>query len=141
MKKLLYSLAILLSITTINAQSVIGKWKSIDDETGKPKSIIEIYQDGNKYYGKIVKLLTEENKDGICRTCETKYKDKNIIGLVIMKDLVKDDDEYNDGEIMDPKNAKTYSCYIQLESPNKLKVRGYLGFSLLGRTQYWYRVE
>ena len=141
MKKLIVLSLVFFSYLTVQAQDVTGKWKTIDDETGKPKSIIEIYKNGNKYYGKIVKLLTEENKDGICRTCETDYKDKNIIGLVILKDLVKDGDTYDDGEIMDPKTAKTYSCYIELKEPNKLKVRGYIGFSLLGRTQYWYRVE
>jgi uncharacterized protein (DUF2147 family) len=141
MKKLLIILLIFIAYTGINAQAVTGKWKTIDDESGKPKSIIEIYQENGKYYGKIVELLTEKNKDGICRTCETKYKDKNIIGLVILKDLEKDGDEYGDGEITDPKNGKTYSVYIKLEEPNKLKVRGYIGFSLLGRTQYWYRVE
>ena len=141
MKKILLASIIILSYFSVNAQSVVGKWKSFDDETGKAKSIIEIYKEGDKYFGKLIELITEKNKDGVCRTCETKYKDKNIIGLVIIKDLVKDDDEYNDGEIMDPKNAKTYSCYIELESPNKLKVRGYIGFSLLGRTQYWKRVE
>ncbi len=141
MKKLLLIAVVLFSSLSVNAQDVIGKWKSIDDETGKPKSIIEIYKEGDKYYGKIVELLTEENKDGVCRTCETKYKDKNIIGLVILKDLEKDGDKYEDGEIMDPKNAKTYSAYIQLVKPDKLKVRGYVGFSLLGRTQYWHRVK
>ena len=141
MKKILLTAIILISYLGVNAQSVIGQWKSIDDETGKPKSIIEIYKQGDKYYGKIVELLTEENKDGVCRTCETKYKDKNIIGLVILKDLEKDGDEYGDGEITDPKNAKTYSAYIKLVEPDKLKVRGYIGFSLLGRTQYWYRVK
>ncbi len=140
MKKL-FLLSFILFAYFMNAQDVTGKWKTIDDETGKPKSIIEIYKVGNKYYGKIIKLLSDENKDGICRTCETDYKNKNIIGLVILKDLVKDGDTYEDGEIMDPKNAKTYSCYIELEEPNKLKVRGYIGFSLLGRTQYWYRVD
>ncbi len=141
MKKILLFSFILLAFFNLKAQDVTGKWKTIDDETGKPKSIIEIYQKDGKYYGKIVKLLTEENKDGICHTCETKYKNKNIIGLVILKDLKKDGDEYGDGEIMDPKNAKTYSAYIKLENPDKLKVRGYIGFSLLGRTQYWQRVK
>jgi uncharacterized protein (DUF2147 family) len=139
MKKLFIIALIMLSYFSVNAQDVVGRWKTIDDETGKAKSIIEIYKEGDKYYGKIVQLLNEP--DGICRTCETKYKNKNIVGLVILKDLEKDGDEYNDGEIMDPKNGKTYSCYIELESANKLKVRGYIGFSLLGRTQYWYRVE
>ena len=141
MKKLVLLSFVLFSYLMVNAQDVTGKWKTIDDETGKAKSIVEIYKNGDKYYGKIVQLLTDENKDGICRTCETDYKNKNIIGLVILKDLVKDGDTYEDGEIMDPKNAKTYSCYIELEEPNKLKVRGYIGFSLLGRTQYWYRVQ
>jgi uncharacterized protein (DUF2147 family) len=139
MKKLFIIALIMVSYFSVNAQDVVGRWKTIDDETGKAKSIIEIYKEGDKYYGKIVQLLNEP--DGICRTCETKYKNKNIVGLVILKDLEKDGDEYNDGEIMDPKNGKTYSCYIELESANKLKVRGYIGFSLLGRTQYWYRVE
>ena len=141
MRKFILSLLILFAYSGMQAQDVTGKWKTIDDETGKPKSIIEIYRDGDKYYGKIVQLLTEENKDGICHTCEGKYRDKNIIGLVILKDLEKDGDTYEDGEIMDPKNAKTYSAYIKLEEPDKLKVRGYIGFSLLGRTQYWYRVK
>ncbi len=141
MKKLVLLSFILLSYFNLNAQSVVGKWKTIDDETGKAKSIIEIYKKGDKYYGKIVQLLTEQNKDGICRTCETDYKNKNIIGLVIMKDLEKDGNTYEDGEITDPKTAKTYSCYIELEEADKLKVRGYIGFSLLGRTQYWYRVQ
>jgi len=141
MKKLLFLTFILLSYFTSSAQDVIGKWRTIDDETGKPKSIIEIYKDGDKYYGKIVKILSDENKDGICHTCEGKYKDKNLIGLVILKDLEKDDDEYNGGEITDPKKSKTYSCYIKLVEPNKLKVRGYIGFSIIGRTQYWERVK
>ncbi len=131
------------SLWMFSQDSVLGKWKTIDDETGEPKSIVEIYKQNGKYYGKIVELLTKENKDGICRTCEGKYKNKNILGLVILKDLEydADDKEYEDGTIMDPKNAKTYSVYLKLESPDKLKVRGYIGFSLIGRTQYWYRVK
>ena len=141
MKKIALTLLVLVSFMNINAQSIIGKWKTIDDETGKPKSIVEIYKQGDKYFGKIVKLITAENSDGICRTCETKYKNKNIIGLVILTDFEKDDDEYEDGEIINPKNGKVYSAYLELLSPNKLKVRGYIGFSLIGKTQYWYRVQ
>ena len=66
-------------------------------------------------------------------------KGQKIKGLVIIEDIKKDGDEYNDGTILDPENGKEYKCYLELEEPNKLKVRGYLGFSLLGRTQYWIR--
>ena len=68
-------------------------------------------------------------------------KDKPIEGLVIMKGLEKDGDEYNGGKILDPKNGKYYKCYITLEEANKLKLRGYIGCSLVGRTEYWYRVD
>ena len=131
------------TLATHAQDEILGKWKTIDDATGKAKSIVEIYKQDGKYYGRIVQLLTEENKDGICRTCEGKYKNKNIIGLVILKDLKydADDKEWEGGTIMDPKNAKEYSVYLALESPDKLKVRGYIGFSLIGRTQYWYRVK
>ena len=145
MKKLLLSFVLFFTAALmLHAQDeIVGRWKTIDDETGKAKSIIEIYKKDGKYYGRIVQLLTPQNQDGVCRTCETDYKDKNIIGLVILKDLVydADDKEWEDGTIMDPKNAKEYSVYLELVEPNKLKVRGYIGFSLIGRTQYWYRVE
>ncbi len=144
MKKIILLFAVIFAVNLGLAQDeIVGKWKTIDDATGKAKSIVEIYKKGDKYYGKIVQLLTEENKDGVCRTCEGKYKDKNIIGLNILKDLEydADDKEWEDGTIMDPKNAKEYSVYLQLVEPDKLKVRGYIGFSLIGRTQYWYRVK
>ena len=144
MKKILFLLLAFIGFQFIHAQDeILGKWKTIDDETGQAKSIVEIYKQNGKYYGKIVKLLTEENKDGICRTCKGKYANKNILGLVILKDLEydADDKEWEDGTIMDPKNAKEYSVYLALVQPDKLKVRGYIGFSLIGRTQYWYRVK
>ncbi|MEN9656287.1 MAG: hypothetical protein RL311_1258, partial [Bacteroidota bacterium] len=68
-------------------------------------------------------------------------KNKPILGLNIIKGLSKDGAEYNSGEILDPKNGKLYKCALSLESKDKLKVRGYIGFSLIGRTQYWYRVN
>jgi uncharacterized protein (DUF2147 family) len=145
MKKWFFLLNALFAFSLVShaQDEILGKWKTIDDATGQAKSIVEIYKQNGKYYGRIVQLLTEENKDGVCRTCEGKYKNKNIIGLVIIKDLKydADDKEWEGGTIMDPKNAKEYSVYLALESPDKLKVRGYIGFSLIGRTQYWYRVK
>ncbi|NPA42883.1 MAG: DUF2147 domain-containing protein [Chlorobi bacterium] len=144
MKKFILFFAVMAAAWSVHAQDeIVGKWKTIDDETGEAKSIIEIYKQDGKYYGKIVKLLSEKNKDGICRTCEGKFANKNIIGLVILKDLEydADDKEWEGGTILDPKTGKEYSVYLKLESPDKLKVRGYIGFSLIGRTQYWYRVK
>jgi len=123
------------------AQDVTGKWKSIDDETGEAKSIIEIYKKDGKVYGKIVEILNKDRQDAKCTECDGANKDKPILGMVIMNGLEKDGDEYDGGTILDPQSGKVYKCLIELEEANKLKVRGYIGFSLLGRTQYWTRVQ
>jgi uncharacterized protein (DUF2147 family) len=126
---------------TMNSQSIVGKWKTIDDETGDAKSVVEVFLKSGKIYAKVVEILEPENKNRVCTKCSGEDKNKPILGLTIIKGLTKDDSEYNSGEILDPKNGKLYKCALSLESKDKLKVRGYIGFSLLGRTQYWYRVN
>lgn len=123
------------------AQDVIGKWKTIDDETGEAKSIVEIYKQDGKIYGKVVEILNPSKKNATCDNCPDEAKGKPILGLVILKDLKKDGDEYSGGTILDPTSGKVYKSLIALDSPDKLKVRGYVGFSLLGRSQYWQRVK
>lgn len=123
--------------------SIIGKWKTIDDETGNPKSIVEIFQkDDGKFYGKIIKLFRKEGEDPdpVCDKCDeedARYNQK-LIGMEIITELEKDDDfEYEDGEILDPKNGKVYDCKLWVED-GKLQVRGYVLF--FHRTQEWLRV-
>lgn len=128
------------AISTSIAQSPVGVWKTIDDESGKARSYIEIYEKNNAYYGKITKLLIA-SPDTKCTACEGDKKNQPLIGMDIIWGLKEKSYYWGDGEIMDPQKGKTYNCYIELEAPNKLKVRGYLGVSLLGRTQYWYRVD
>lgn len=120
---------------------VTGKWKTIDDETGEPKSIVEIYEQNGKIYGKVVEILNPAKKNAKCTKCKGADKDKPIVGLVIIKGLVKDGDEWTDGDILDPNKGKLYSCTIELDGKDKLEVRGYMGISLLGRTQTWHRVK
>ncbi len=131
----------LCAIFFMSAQDVTGKWKTIDDETGEAKSIVEIYKQNGKVYGKVVEILNPAKKNATCEKCPAEAKGKPIEGLVILKGLEKDGDEYSGGTILDPNNGKVYKCLIALESPNELKVRGYVGFSLLGRSQYWQRVQ
>ena len=121
----------------------VGYWKTIDDETGKPKSVVQIVERGGKLYGTIVRLFRApgEDQNPVCDKCEGERKDKPIIGMQILENLSQDGDEWSGGKILDPNNGKTYKCYIEaIEGGSKLKVRGYIGFSLLGRTQYWHRV-
>jgi uncharacterized protein (DUF2147 family) len=122
----------------------VGRWTTIDDETKKPKSVIAIYEEGGKLFGKIEKLFREPNEDQnpVCDKCQGTLKNQPILGMVIMRDLKKDDDEWSGGTILDPANGKTYKCKIAVEDGGKkLKVRGYIGMSLLGRTQHWVRAE
>jgi uncharacterized protein (DUF2147 family) len=125
----------------LSAQSdIIGKWKTIDDETGKPKSIVEIFIKGGKAYGKIVKLFREshEEQDPTCDECSDYRKDKKILGMTIITGMEQDDDEWEDGEILDPKNGKIYDCKLWIED-GKLKVRGYIAFFY--RTQTWIKID
>ncbi len=142
MKKSIFTLMLLAMVTfSVNAQTILGKWKTIDDKTGKAKSIVEIYQSKGKVYAKIVELLDKKLKNSRCTKCSGKDKNKPLIGLVVIKGLKKKDGKWQGGTILDPKSGKKYKCYITLEKKNKLKVRGFLGFALIGRTQYWYRAK
>ena len=124
-------------ITQTNA--IEGTWITQDDETGRKKSEVLIYKENGKLYGKITKLLLPEDEGKKCVNCKGKNKNQPIEGMVIIKDLELEDDTWEDGTILDPKSGKVYDCYIGFKDGNTLKVRRFLGFSLLGRTQIWKR--
>lgn len=132
-----------LFIFQIQAQDVTGVWKTIDDDGETVKSHLEIFEKDGKYFGKVIKLFREpdEEQNPKCLDCKGAKKDQPILGMEIVWDLVKKDQYWQDGKIMDPENGKDYKCFMELIEPDKLKVRGYMGFSLLGRTQYWYRIN
>lgn len=124
------------------SDSVVGKWKTIDDETGKPKSIVEIFRDGDEFKGKIVELLNPSEPDPKCTECTDAKKDQPIRGMEIIWGLKESDKgtEWSGGHILDPKKGKTYKCRLRLkENGSQLEVRGFIGFSLLGRSQTWHR--
>lgn len=123
------------------AQSVVGKWKTVDDESGIEKGIVEIYEKDGKIYGKIIEIFEPKFRNDKCAMCPGEDKNKPLLGLTFIKGLQKDGNEYNGGKILDPEIGKLYKCYINLENKDKLKVRGYIGISLFGRTQYWQRVK
>lgn len=115
---------------------IVGKWKTIDDETGKAKSIVEIYQHNGQYHARVLELLLKPN-DTLCDKCEGALHNKPVVGMQVLSNMKKDGDEYSGGEILDPAKGKVYRCKMWLENGN-LQVRGYIAF--LFRTQTWYRV-
>lgn len=136
------ALNIFLAFSAVAQESPVGVWKTIDDETKQPKSIVEIVEIDGKLSGKISQLFRkpDEDQNPKCDKCEGEKKDQPILGLTILWDLKKDGSEWTGGHIMDPKNGKTYKCKIKLsDGGKKLDVRGYIGMSLFGRTQTWER--
>ena len=137
--KLIVSISILLFSQISFSQTIFGKWKTIDDETGKEKGMVEIYEHKGKVYGKIIEIFEQEHRRQKCEKCEGDDKNKPILGLVIIKGLTKNEDVYDGGKIVDPKNGKKYHCKITMEGKEKLIVRGYIGIPLFGRSQTWIR--
>ena len=130
-----------LTASFLKAQDIVGKWKTIDDETNEPKAVVEIWKDpsNGKYYGKIIKLFRKPGEDPnpLCENCPGDKKNKPVIGMVIITDMEKvGNNEWDNGEILDPDSGYTYDCKMWIED-GKLQVRGYLGWSLFGRSQTW----
>ena len=131
-------LLILLASNASAFSQIAGKWTSIDDNSGQPRSVIEITERAGKFFGKIIKIHSKpgEDPDPVCDKCEPddpRYKQK-VIGMEILKELIKDGQQFTSGHILDPENGKVYRCKVWLEG-KVLKVRGYWGPFF--RTQTW----
>ena len=118
------------------AQDINGRWVTIDDNTGKRRSVVEIEVKDGKANGRIVEIYDKSKADKTCDACTDDRKGKRIQGMEIIRGMVKDGDEWEDGTIMDPDNGKIYDCKLWLEN-GQLKVRGYVAFFF--RTQTWVR--
>lgn len=125
----------------------VGNWKTIDDETGQAKSIVQITDTNGELQAHIVKLLNRSPADiardgevALCRKCDGERKDKPVEGLNIMWGVHKDDDVWDGGKILDPKSGKVYKVKLSMvDGGQKLSVRGFIGFSWIGRSQVWER--
>jgi uncharacterized protein (DUF2147 family) len=148
MKKKFLAIFAMTAFASIGASaqeaSPVGLWKNIDDQSGKPKALIRITEQGGEFKGKIEKLFRAagEEQNPKCDKCDGELKDQAILGMTIMSGLKQDGAEYNGGKILDPDNGKVYKSKMSLaEGGKKLNVRGYIGMSWLGRTQVWLREE
>ncbi|MFC5283355.1 DUF2147 domain-containing protein [Pedobacter alpinus] len=143
MKKTIFFIAIVFASLGVFAQSadaVIGKWTNSEGEAH-----IQIYKKGNKYYGKLAWLKSPNTQAGKPKTdvnnSETSLRTRPILGLEFLKNFSYSDKTWEEGTIYDPKSGKTYSCKITMSGNDKLNVRGYVGISLIGRTDTWTRVK
>jgi uncharacterized protein (DUF2147 family) len=125
-----------------SAESVspIGEWKTFDDKTGKARAIVRIYEQDGKLFGKIERSLVPGAESRVCAVCTDDRKDQPMLGLIIIRNMKRTDDGYAGGDILDPDTGSVYRCKLHVEDNGaKLVVRGFIGISLLGRTQTWER--
>lgn len=114
----------------------------VDDKTGKPRGVVRIYEANGELFGKIESTINPAEAEKLCDLCPGERKNKPVIGLVIMRHMKKQNAEYAGGDIVDPDTGWVYRCKLRLaENGAKLELRGFIGLSLLGRTQVWSRQE
>ena len=145
MKLLLFSFLLLATTTAFKpisnpADAVVGIWKN-----GSGKGHIQIYRQGDKYYGKIIWLRDGKDDKGNLKldrkNSNVAKRTQPIVGLVMMKDFMYADGEWNGGRIYNPSDGKEYKAYLKMKDHNTLSVRGYVGFSWVGKTDTWTRVN
>ncbi len=143
MKKLFLTLAsaFVCFSASLLAQTPVGTWKTIDDETKEAKSYVEVFESNGKLYGKITKLLLKP-ADTVCDKCKDDKKNQKVVGMVIVSDLSLKDGYYQGGSILDPTKGDYYKCslWLQGNDANVLNVKG-KHWSGISRTQKWYRVN
>ena len=137
MKAVVFIFSFLFTLTA-TSQSILGKWRTVDDKTGEEKSVVEIYEKNGKVFGKIIEIFDASKRDLPCKFCEGDDYNKPILGLNIIKEMEKvDNNLYKEGSITDPQDGKTYTCRLKLKDKDTLQVRGYIAFFYA--TQYWKR--
>ena len=145
MMKKLIGLAALAFSTSLFAADVLHntQWKTIDDETGKPKAVVEFKQNSDGTLSARIKDLLDPDALKVCNDCTGALKGKPMVGLPIVNRLkLVSKNSYGNGTILDPKSGSTYSLKGQLSADGKkLELRGFKGVSLLGRNQTWYRIQ
>jgi uncharacterized protein (DUF2147 family) len=131
---------------TVNAAepSPVGLWRTIDDQTGQPKGLVRIREVDGQLEGKIEKAFPKPGEDPApkCDKCDGARRNQPVLGMTILWGLTQQGDEYQGGEILDPESGKIYRVKMKLtDGGKKLEVRGFIGISLLGRSQIWLREE
>jgi uncharacterized protein (DUF2147 family) len=126
--------------------SPAGQWKTVDDNTKKEKSLVRIVETNGVFSGRVEKIIDPDSaKDAVCKECSDERKDKPIVGMTILRNMKPSGDDktlFEGGDILDPNNGKVYKAKLKLvDNGTKLEVRGFIGISLLGRTQTWIRAE
>lgn len=117
-----------------------GLWRIVDDRTGQPKGFMRIYEQDGRFFGRLERTMDPRDQTKTCTACTDERKNQPLVGLVLMRNLRLEGGEYVGGDILDPETGSIYRCKFHLEQDGtRLVMRGFLGISLLGRSQTWVR--
>jgi uncharacterized protein (DUF2147 family) len=142
MRVLLILLALCGAASAQGLGSPAGLWRTFDDKTGKESGAVRISESSGALYGRIERITDPARAGLSCVACSDDRKGKPLIGLDIMRGLRRDGDAWNGGTILDPETGSIYKSSLRLDDGGrKLVVRGYVGVSLLGRSQTWIRSQ
>jgi uncharacterized protein (DUF2147 family) len=121
--------------------SPVGVWRTIDDTTNKPRALVQIFVRNGLLYGKVTSILDAQYADARCQDCSGDRKGQPVIGLEIIRDMKPDGERWDGGTILNPQTGDVYHCKMHLGPDGQtLVVRGFIGFSLIGRSQTWQRM-
>ena len=139
---LLVGLAWCCAALAASADSPLGLWRTIDDKSAKPRSVVRIFEEGGRLFGRIERGFDPRENERTCNLCTDERRDQPLRGMLIIRNMKRSGDEYVDGDILDPDNGSVYRSKMRLEDEGrKLSVRGFIGVSLFGRSQTWEREQ
>ena len=144
LRSFLVAILMLPGLASAQSMTPVGLWKTIDDVTGNERSYVRIVEVAGELQGKVEKIFPfpGDDPENLCEKCEGERKNQPIVGMTILWGLKDEGETWKGGKILDPDNGKTYRCKMTVSDDGKeLDVRGYIGISLIGRTQTWQRVE
>lgn len=121
-------------------QAAVGQWQVIDDE-GKPGGHVETYLVAGRLFGKVTQSRPQRPPNEPCTKCPGELKDRPVLGMVIIRDFHPEGDRWVGGTVLDPENGKVYKGKLWSIGEDKLRLRGYVGITLLGRSETWVRLR
>jgi uncharacterized protein (DUF2147 family) len=127
-----------------DTDSPVGRWQTYDDRTNQPRGMVRIYDQDGKLFGRVERAADKKGDGAVCTACTDDRRGQPIEGLVIIRNMAKSADdplEWTGGDVLDPENGKIYRFRMKLEDHGAtLQARGFIGISLIGRTQTWKRI-
>lgn len=130
----------LLAAPPVSPDAILGVWSN-----GTGKGHIRIYKQGNEYFGKIIWLRETKDREGQPRVDkhnpDPAKRTQPVLGMIMLRDFRFEDGEWTGGRIYNPSDGNEYKAYIKMNNKDEIAVRGYVGISLIGKTDTWTRVK